>query len=504
MKKLTLVMLVAVVSMTFAGCELFNNNNGEGEGEGNEQTDPEPNPDDNDKPGPGENLPTDEPDDYSKFENITYAETDDIFLNPERGWYTWNGFSFVNGSVPSAITKSLVQQRRNEGFSIMHCIYHLTDFRGKALSQKVLDLFEANMNAIRDGGSKCTLRFSYTDAIDDNNKSIADAPLDVALGHIAQLKPLLQKHGDVIVALEAGFVGTWGEWWWTSNYNFVPTTTEGYEPRRKLVDALLDALPEDRMVCLRTARHKILSYGLTHADSITIKTAHNGSKLSRLGAHNDCFLASADDWGTYDGGRPDMLFWERETRYVIMGGETCNVDYQYTNCDNTIEQMEKYHWTYLNQNYHTDVLNGWKSGNCYDEVQRRLGYRLVLREGYFTPSPTAGGAYEVALKIANVGFAAPANPRNVQIVFVSEDGTRTYVVDVNDDPRFWFAGQTHTLYAKFDLPSGMTAGKKYNVYLNLPDPKPALDTRPEYSIRLANTGVWDSSKGYNKIHEIQL
>lgn len=507
MKKITLLLALAL-AFSFTACDDLTEKDKDKQDQTDEDKDKEEE-EEEDKDKEEEENPGYEDKEVPDLSHLTkvssYVEVNDIFLNPERGWYKWNGFYF-NGGTPTALTKNDVVNARNDGFSIMHCIYHLTEFRDKELTQKVLDVFAANMNAIRDGGSKCTIRFSYTDAIDQNNKKSADAPVEMALKHIAKLKPLFQEHGDVILAVEAGFIGTWGEWWWTENYNFEPKTTANYEPRKKILDGLLDAVPKDRMICVRTASHKILAYGLSYADSVTLKTAHNGSDMSRLAAHNDCFLASADDWGTYDFGDKDRKFWHHETRYVVMGGETCNQDYTYTKCSNSVEQLEKYHWTYLNRNYHEEVLGSWKGEGCYDEIQRRLGYRLVLKNGYFTSSPSASGEYEVALDIENVGFAAPVNPRGVEIVFVAaNDSSQKYVVAVKDeDPRFWFAGQTHTLYAKFDLPEGMESGKRYNVYLNLPDPKSKLKDRPEYSIRLANKSVWDSDTGFNKIHEIEL
>lgn len=499
MKRATLFLTLFLAFSVVACDNITGNNEKKDDQKEEEKKDDEKDDEEDDGPGDEKEIP-----DLSHLTKVSYVESDDIFLNPERGWYKWNGFYF-NGNTPAALTKADVVNARNDGFAIMHCIYHLTDFRDKELSQSMLNVFAANMNAIREGGSKCTIRFSYTDWIDNNNKKIADAPVEMALKHIAKLKPLFQEHGDVILAVEAGFVGTWGEWWWTENYNFQPATTAQYEPRRKILDALLDAVPGDRMVCVRTARHKMLAYGLGYADSVTLKTAHNGSKMSRLAAHNDCFLASADDWGTYDGGNPDRKFWQHETKYVMMGGETCNQDLQYTNCPNAVEQLEKYHWTYLNRNYHEEVLQSWRNEKCYDEVQRRLGYRLVLKDGYFTRSPSASGEYEAALDIANVGFAAPVNPRDVELVFVAaDDASKVYRVSMDEDPRFWFAGETHTVYAKFNLPQEMGPGKRYNVYLNLPDPKPRLANRAEYSIRLANKDVWNSATGFNKIHEFEL
>ncbi|WP_252864943.1 DUF4832 domain-containing protein [Capnocytophaga ochracea] len=34
--------------------------------------------------------------------------------------------------------------------------------------------------------------------------------------------------------------------------------------------------------------------------------------------------------------------------------------------------------------------------------------------------------------------------------------------------------------------------------MNLPDPYQSLAHRPEYSIRLANKGIWEAQTGYNK------
>lgn len=39
----------------------------------------------------------------------------------------------------------------------------------------------------------------------------------------------------------------------------------------------------------------------------------------------------------------------------------------------------------------------------------------------------------------------------------------------------------------------------YEAFLNLPDPEATLRRRPEYSIRLANEGVWEPSTGYNNL-----
>ncbi len=436
-------------------------------------------------------------------DEITYTYDEEVVHNPERGWYVYNAFKFQNGTISrAALTESTVNSHVERGITIVHTIYHMYDFVDKPLSQELLDMFEANMNAIRAGGAKCLLRFSYSETYDSANErpiENSDAPFEVFSGHIAQLKPLIQKHSDVLYVMEAGFIGAWGEWYYTSHYNYRPQTAEDYAPRRALMDKLLDAVPKKRMICVRYPTAKLMMYDLTIADSVTVSTAFNESDLSRIAMHNDCFVANANDMGTF-GSRE---YWNRESRYLIMGGETCQRS-TFSRCDNTVKQMENMHFSYLNKDYNTSVISGWRTEDCYDEIDRRLGYRLSLTTASFSGQPSVDQPFEVALNILSDGFAGPMNPRDAEIVFVEKGSSSAPVrMKLDDDPRFWFAGQTHRVDASLDI-SSLSAGKTYEVFLNLPDPEPTLNTRPEYSIRLANVGVWDENTGYNKLHEITV
>jgi hypothetical protein len=256
------------------------------------------------------------------------------------------------------------------------------------------------------------------------------------------------------------------------------------------------------MICVRYPAAKMMMFDLLPADSVTVTTAFNESDLSRVAMHNDCFVSTANDTGTFFG-ETERDFWNKESRYLIMGGETCNLT-KYSVCDNTITRMEDNHFTYLNEDYNGRVIAGWKTGNCYDEIDQRLGYRLSLTSAYFTEEPSVDKPLDVALFINSNGFAGPMNPRDMEIVFVEKGGSGSPIrIKTDIDPRFWFAGQTHGMKLSLDI-SKLSAGKTYNVYLNLPDPETALNTRPEYSIRLANKNMWDEATGYNFLREITL
>ena len=63
---------------------------------------------------------------------------------------------------------------------------------------------------MRAAGFKCILRFAYT-KVQQATPPYNDAPLSRVLMHIEQLRPVVQANEDVVLVLQAGFIGTWGE-----------------------------------------------------------------------------------------------------------------------------------------------------------------------------------------------------------------------------------------------------------------------------------------------------
>lgn len=435
-------------------------------------------------------------DSLNRLEKVTYKLSEEVICNPERGFFTHQEYTTDN---THAITPEFLKECRNKGMSLLFTAYYMKDFRDKLISAEYLQRIRDNMQALRKGGAKAVLRFAYTSS---ENEKPWDAPWELTEQHIQQLKPIIEEFSDVICVLEAGFVGVWGEWYYTDHYNYQPKKDE-YGPRRKVLDALLKVMPADRMISVRYPAAKLFTFNMTHTDTISRQTAYNGSNLSRISFHNDCFLADMDDMGTF-GENPDYRqFWEWETKYVAMGGETCRKS-EYSTCENAVADLAKYHWSYINIDYHPAVINQWESEQCMNEIKQRLGYRFTLSDGYFTPKGEIGHPYEIVLNLQNTGWAAPFNPRDVEVVFVhrKEIGNR-YKIKLKEDPRFWFPGEQINIKARFGLPESMPAGE-YDIYLNLPDSRPTIATRWEYSIQLANENVWDKQRGYNKIHSTVL
>lgn len=426
---------------------------------------------------------------------VKYTPSNEIIANPERGMFSHREFW---SDKPDELDLDYLDAERAEGRTLIFTVYVLRNFRDKEISKPFLNKVMRNLRSIRKAGMKAIVRFCYSYSEDDKPW---DAPWELTQRHIEQLTPILREYSDVIAMLEAGFVGVWGEWYYTDNYIFQPQDDQ-YGPRRQVLDALLEMMPKDRFVSVRYPVAKLASYGLQYTDTISPQTAYDGSDLSRIGYHNDCFLASADDVGTFNEVPEYRQFWLWDSRYVPMGGETCGVS-EFIEVPNALKDFSGYHWSYLNKDYHPDVLQKWEKEYFMPEVMKKLGYRFVLTQGEFTKNPAAGGSMKVYLDIANDGWAAPYNPRDVELIFVKKKGGDKYMVKLPDDPRMWLGGASHKVEAEIALPEDMPAGD-YELFLNLPDPRETLHDKAEYSIRLANDKVWKKKQGYNKLHEVAV
>lgn len=425
-----------------------------------------------------------------------FVEAEGEVTNPERGMYC--AYEIYNSSFN--LSAAEVRSKVQTGHTVQLLEFYLTEYMSSEIDAKYLNMIQRSFDAIRNGGAKAIVRFAYMDhaIVDDNDKPAGamDATEELVLKHVAQLKPVLVKNEDVLFVLQAGFVGAWGEWYYTTNFGFKPTKDEDFLPRKHLTDALLDAVPASRQIQLRTPKFKMRMYNWALADTISAKTAHDGSAKSRLAGHNDCFVASANDQGTFDS-ETTREYWKAETRYTIMGGETCDPltpeNYIYCECDNTLKNLEDYHWTYLHDGYFAGILSRWQTQGCMDEIKARLGYRLVVKDVHYE-AIEAGMPCKVTIRMHNKGFAAPMNPRSAFLIWETPSGDLERFM-ISADPRNWQPGYCGVV--GFFSPSTV----KGTLYLELADP--LLPDVPEYSIALANKNIFDPETGLNKLFEVK-
>ena len=441
----------------------------------------------------------------ANVDSVAYTASEAVLANPERGFYR---YSATHPGDYSPVDASTVRSyRTSQNVTLLFRYFFLDDFRDGPISAAYLQKMEADFDALRESGAKVVLRFAYTEDTDPAfEPPHNDAPKERILQHIEQVAPLLQANSDVIAVVQAGFIGIWGEWYYTDYFadpeNPSDISEAQYGDRKEVLTALLDALPEDRMGQIRTIplKQELYDTGSGAAAALGDEMGYSGTDRARVGYHNDCFLASETDYGTYSSGQleADKAYLAQDSRYVPVGGETCNVNPPRSSCETALEELERFHWSYLNSQYQPDVLAGWQASGCYGEVERRLGYRFTLQDAQATAEAQPGAGLALTVHLTNDGWAAPYNPRTAEVVLRHQDSGDRYVAALPSDPRRWFAGEAVTLDATLALPSDLPEGT-YDVLLYLPDAAPSLDRRADYAIRMANEDVWEAETGFNDL-----
>ncbi len=168
-----------------------------------------------------------------------------------------------------------------EGVSLVLVKFALKKFVAKKFDGTDLDAMTAVFDTLRSLGMKAIVRYSYVQCEKADGSFIfqEDAKKEQLLDHIKQVAPILkvtsinwllsylknfmnklenslrQKSLDVIYVLQAGFIGCWGEWFYTINYgvkkdDYKPNASQKKD-RVEIMKALLNAVP-GRMVQMRT------------------------------------------------------------------------------------------------------------------------------------------------------------------------------------------------------------------------------------------------------------
>ncbi len=421
---------------------------------------------------------------------VTYASTDEVFLNPERGFRPGVQLGYSQGSTSLAGVD--LPGMRARGYSLIHAYISLEPFQNGPISDTYLNQLRGRLQGLRDAGVKASVRFWYTWGGTPRSSKAT------ILGHIRQLTPLLREYADVIVVLQAGFLGAWGEWGDHGEMNSA-------DNKRELVNALLAAIPPDRRIQLRTVDHLrlFIPNGMSEAQA-----SDPGFIGSRLGHHNDCFMVNQSDAGTYAWNDPqrtiDRNYLMSLSRYMPIGGEMCGDvpeagfdPYNRRTPEGQLAEFARFNWSFIANDFGN--VDRWRRWGIYDTIARRLGYRFVLVQSV-VPEVVTGGRLRLSFTVRNDGWAAPFNPRPVRVVLRNTQSRQVYSLPIEADPRRWWAGTTQTVEVDQPLPAGIAPGS-YEVLLHFPDPYPSIAARPEYAIRLANHEVWEANTGYNKLNQ---
>ena len=423
----------------------------------------------------------------------TYTADPNPVADPGRGFYRYTATHLSTEVAYTPLDAAgLAQDRVRNGTTLAYRVFYLDRYAGTdVLASSDLALIGADLAAARAAGVKLVVRFAYSEATDE------DAPVARVLQHIRQLGPVLKSGADVLAAVQAGFIGRWGEWYYTQNFAADPAvpwqlSDEDWAARGAVLTTLLDTVPAQ--VPLQVRYPQIKQRLLPDVTD---------PRAARVGVHDDCFLAGEDDYGTFRSDQ-DRTWLTEQTRKVLMGGETCAVNAPRSEWPSASSELARYHVTYLNMDYHPEVLASWGTEGR-SEAARRLGYRLRLTSATLPAGAAVGQSMRVRVSLTNDGYAAPVQNRPVRLVLRGAATVRAVSVPV--DVRTWAPGTVVNLDVPVTAPT--TTGT-YRWYLDLPDPSPSLTgstplaagggtVGAAYGIRLANIGTWEATQGWNDL-----
>lgn len=424
--------------------------------------------------------------------------------NPERGFYRT---AFV-GLKPTS-TKAI-----SIGSGLVHLRIDLSAFSTRAGGEDALVALRRSLDSARQNGASVIVRSSYDPQF--SGKKNAEPNMSIVEHHLKQLASVYRDYDDVIMCIELGTFGPWGE--------MHSSTCCTQENVNRATDVLLKHTPASLGVSMRTPQYVAGWLGLDPMSDLDGASPafekamkSKGKQSLRIGMYNDGYLGSASDLGTYNKvPRQNGTAWLNSagTR-TFYGGEAVTdaggkVQGDFNKLEYVVREAPMTHTSYLNSEWNTKLHEAWKtetfhrSGDEYDGenglkyIQDHLGYRLVLRKALIDGKALKGKVLKISIAVENVGFAPVIRPKVASLILKHEKGKIIELPCPRFDVRTVKSGSVHRAKLAAKLPSGMLRGR-WTVFLRLACPGYETAVKKP-AVRFAGTDdEWDDNTRSNKL-----
>lgn len=297
------------------------------------------------------------------------------------------------------------------------------------LTEDALNVLQQTFDNIRANKGFVIVRICYDPWY--NGRSNVTPEHKWVMRHVEQLAPVLSKNTDVIVALEMGMHGAYGE--------MHSDTSITYDRVAEAVNLMLRNTPPELKILTRTGNYsaKVLGFdnwGVDfHIDGEKFAeiAKAKGDTMYRVGMFNDGYLGTQYDYGTWGADcktsicREEGVAWlEKYGINTPYGGEALTTAGGFE-VINTPEFLAyegfRTHTSYLNIQWNNNLIDGWKKSHFegkdfeYDGskidsltgfkyVNDHLGYRFVLRESWMSDTVGFDHVLHAKFRVQNVGF----------------------------------------------------------------------------------------------------
>ena len=288
----------------------------------------------------------------SKVEDVSDMETLNDVENPGRGFYKVYRMNLTEkgNALKEKVNGSLLHFR----IDISHfspCYREengLSQLSNYHINETALDALRAQLKKCRDNHSSVIIRFAYDPGfsgenyepekvINANGKTYRVGDVNLINTHQKDLSVVLHEYKDVIVALEAGLIGPWGEMHSSDKmlYSYDSSKkklVKDPEQYNKVIGTWLDLMSDTDIPVLIRKMSDYINFA--NANSFKgQKVKHEnvgefiptaGMKEYNLGFFNDSYLGSTTDRGTFSKHetRATAIKWLKgQTAHTLYGGE---------------------------------------------------------------------------------------------------------------------------------------------------------------------------------------
>ena len=475
--------------------------------------------------------------------------------NPGRGFRLEAAVDvFDPKEHPAEELDELSLKYASDSVSLAQSYFYLTYLVGEELSETNFQTMQRYFDELQRLGKKAVLRFAYEK--DFAGRAPVGPTLEQALSHLVQLKPFLEKNKDLILVVQAGVIGAWGEW-----HSSVHGLENSEEAKVAILEKLLSVVPQEKNVQVRVPDFKNLLKDKPeiykrisfHDDFIVIRPdkwdgdMHEGTaNFNQIVAESPYLVVDGElPWGFWSAGAdPDSpsagwiidgmqtarrLFLQHFTSLSVihnykeqhpnrMFDENNPPEYSMVVWKKTMiteDSLRKYHMPFSASYF--QKKDGTKvERNMFDYIRDHLGYRIELQKLQTPEALQIGKENKIRLDLINRGFATVFAGNPVYFVLVNDKGevtefpTKALSADWQPyEPQdSTYTPLIHSVELSANLPATLLPGK-YQLGFWLPDPSGRLMYDPRYAIRCANgdTEWWvskDNKYGINLLTTIDI